>query len=90
MAFTVKTKLVLADNPPPSLTVKVMVAVPLFPLTGVIVTVRAAPEPPMTILAVGAKVVLLDATVNVNEATGVRSSPSVKANADVAEFMLII
>ena len=56
--FTVRTKvsLVLSD---PSLTVTVMVAVPLWLLAGVTVTVRFAPLPPKTMFEVGTKVVLL-------------------------------
>ena len=40
----------------PSLTVSVMVAVPVCPAAGVIVTVRLAPVPPNTMLALGTRV----------------------------------
>ena len=88
-AFTVKTKLVVEDNPPPSRTVNVMVALPVLPMTGVTVTVRDAPVPAKTILATGTSIVLLEASVTVNDVTGVRSSPTVKFNAEVAVLILI-
>ena len=81
---TSKMKLVVAVLPPPSLTVRTMVVIPLFPLVGVIVTVRAAPEPPKTILAFNTRVVLLEVPVNVNEAAGVTASPTVNGSAAVA------
>ena len=56
--FTVRTKVSLVLNEP-SLTVTVIVAVPLWPLAGVTVTVRLAPLPPKTMLAFGTRVVLL-------------------------------
>jgi hypothetical protein len=64
--FTVITKvsLVLSE---PSLTVTVMVAVPLWPLAGVNVTVRFAPLPPKTMLAFGTNVVLLLLALSVSE-----------------------
>ena len=83
---TVKTKLVDVVSPPPSVTVNVMVTVPFCPTTGVTVTVRAAPAPPKTILAEGTSVVLLDAPASDSAATGVKSSPTVKASAEVTAF----
>src|SRR5438876_8844851 len=53
-AFTVSTKLSLALRLP-SLTVTVMVAVPVWLRAGVTVTVRWAPEPPKTMLATGTR-----------------------------------
>ena len=81
-AFTVKTKLVdaVAD---PSDTVIVMVAVPLWLPAGVMVTVRLAPVPPMTMLASGTTVVLLDAAVKVRPAGGESGSLIVKPMVDV-------
>lgn len=79
-----------AVSPPPSFTVSVIVAVPPFPFTGVTVTVREAPAPPKTIFATGTRVMLLDAPVNVSEATVVRSSPTVKDSADVDDPVLIV
>jgi len=87
--FTVTVKLVVPVNPPPSLTVRVMVATPVCPVNGVTVTVRAAPVPLKTTFTVGTSMAFPEAPVTVNEANGVRSSPTVKANADVAEFTLI-
>ena len=87
--FTVKVKLVVAVKPPPSLTVSVMVATPLFPLTGVTVTVRDAPEPLKMILAVGTKATLFELPAIVSVVNGVKSSPTVNANADVAVLWLM-
>src|SRR5688572_25529806 len=74
VAFTVKTKSVdaVAD---PSDTVTVIVDVPLWLPAGVIVTVRFAPVPPNTILAVGTTAVLLDTPVSVRSAGSVSASP---------------
>ena len=88
-AFTVSTKLLVAVNPPPSVTVSEMVARPLCPVAGVTVTVRAAPVPPTTIFAVGTNVLLLETPAIVNEVSGVKSSPTVNGNAAVEVPALI-
>lgn len=76
-------KAVLAVNPPPSVTVSVMVAVPLSIDDGKTVTVRAPVDPAKTIFAVGTSTVLLEAPVTIKDATGVKSSVSVNASAEV-------
>jgi len=86
----VTVKLVAAVNPLPSFTVRVIVVVPTFPETGVSVSVREAPAPAKTILVVGANAVLLEAAVTIKDASGVRSSPTVKANGEVAVFIEIL
>jgi hypothetical protein len=82
-AVTVKTKVSLAVNVP-SLTVTVIVAVPLKFDAGVTVTVRFAPEPPNTMFAFGTNVVSLDVPLTVNEATAVSISSTVNESALVA------
>ena len=88
-AFTVSLKLVDPVSPPPSRTDNVMVVIPLFPLTGVTITVRAVPTPPKTILATGTSVVLLEAPVTVSDAAAVRSSPTVKDKEEVAVLIVM-
>ena len=70
---TVTKKLSLALFTP-SLTVTVMVAVPIWPGADVTVTVRFAPAPPKTIFAVGMSVVLSEALVRVRLLEGVPAS----------------
>lgn len=82
--FTVSEKLIGVDSPPPFITVSVMVVMPLWPVTGVRVTVRDAPVPPNVIPVLGSNVVLLETPVTVNEAAGVMESPTVKGIAEVA------
>ena len=77
-ALTVKMKLVDALSAP-SLTMSVIVAVPLWPATGVMVTVRSAPLPSTAMLASGTRVWLLLLAVTTSEA--VSESPTVKATA---------
>ena len=64
-AFTVNTKLVEAVSVP-SLTVIVMVEVPLSPATGVMTTLRSAPLPPKMILASGTNVAFDEVAERVN------------------------
>src|SRR2546425_914054 len=85
VALTVNTKLSLAVRLP-SLTVTVIVAVPLWLRAGVTVTVLLAPEPPRTMFAVGTKVGLEDAPVTVRLPAAVWASPTVKAMGAVAVF----
>ena len=68
----------------PSLTVTVIVAVPVWPLAGVIVTVRLLALPPKTIFAFGTSVVLEDPPVTTRLEAGVSASPTVNAMAGVA------
>src|SRR2546425_12725344 len=84
-AFAVNTKLSLAVRLP-SLTVTVIVAVPLWFRAGVTVTVRLAPEPPRTMFAAGTKVGLEDAPVTIRLPAAVWASPTVKAMGAVAVF----
>ena len=60
-----------------------MVEVPPFPLVGVTVTVRVAPEPPRTMPVAGINVVLLEVAVSVSEAAGVTLSPTVNDNGPI-------
>ena len=88
VALTVNTKLSLAVRLP-SLTVTVMVDVPVWLSAGVTVTVRFAPEPPKTMLATGTKVGLEEAPETVRLPTAVCASPTVKAIGAVAVFWLM-
>ena len=58
-AFTVTEKLVFVGACP-SLTVTVIVAVPVCPATGVTVTVRLAPLPPNVMFPVGTNTALFE------------------------------
>ena len=76
--LTVKTKFVDAVSAP-SLTVTVMVDVPLPPATGVMTTFRFAPlPPPKVILASGTRVVFDEVPETVNPLGCVSASPIVK------------
>lgn len=68
----------------PSLTVIVMVDVPLSPSTGVIVTVLAAPVPANEIFATGTRLTLEDVAVSSKLFNGVSASPIVKAIGSLA------
>ena len=81
-AFTVNTKLVEAVSVP-SLTVIVMVDVPLRPVAGVITALRPAPLPPKTILATGISGVFDEVADSVNAFGEVSASPTVNAIAPV-------
>src|SRR6266851_3623974 len=87
-ALTVSTKLLLALRLP-SLTVTVMVAVPVWLRAGVTVTVRLAPEPPRTMLAAGTRVGLEEARDTIRLPVAVCASPTVKAMGAVAVFWLM-
>ena len=76
-AFTVNTKLVEAVRVP-SLTVTVIVEVPLSPAAGVITALRPAPLPPKTILATGISVASEEVADSVNAFGEVWASPTVK------------
>src|SRR5467141_842228 len=74
---TVRTKFVLAVAPPPSVTVRVIVALPLCPPVGLIVNVRLDPLPPKTILALGTNAGLEDWPETIRLAAGVSASLTV-------------
>ena len=80
--MTVSTKLVLLVACP-SLTRKVMVAVPLWPGAGVTVAVRLVPLPPNTTLALGTRVGLEELAVSTRLFTAVSASLTVKASGPV-------
>src|SRR5947208_6955575 len=88
VAVTVSTKLSLAVRLP-SLTVTVMVAVPVWLRAGVAVTVRLAPEPPKTMLATGTKVGLEEVSERIRLPAAVCASPTVKGMGAVAVFWLV-
>ena len=77
-AFTVNTKLVEAVRVP-SLTVTVIVEVPLPPAAGVMTALRPAPLPPKTMLATGTSVAFDEVADSVNAFGEVWASPTVKA-----------
>jgi hypothetical protein len=83
--FTVTTKLVLVLLGP-SFTVTVIVAVPVCPAAGVTVTVRLAPDPPNTILALGISTGLDDAALNCRFAAATCASPTVNGIGPVELF----
>ncbi len=87
--LTVNKKLVLAVREP-SLTVRVIVALPVRPVAGVTVTVRLVPLPPRTMLAVGTRVGLEDPRETVKFVAEVWVSPTVNPNARVEVFWTIV
>src|SRR5688572_552025 len=89
LALTVKTKFVAAVSAP-SLTVTVIVAVPLSPVAGVMTTLRSAPvPPPKVMLAFGTKVAFDEVPESVNPLGGVSASLMVKAIAPVGVFSFV-
>ena len=88
MAFTVRTKFVEAVSAP-SLTVIVIVEVPLPPAAGVTTTLRLAPLPPKTILASGTSAAFEDVAESVKAPIAVSASPIVKAIAPVGVFSFV-
>ncbi len=88
-ALTVSTKGSLAVSAP-SLTVTVIVAVPLWFAAGVTVTVRLAPLPPNTMFAVGTSVGLDELPLSVRLPAAVSASPTVKAIAPVPVSSAIV
>ena len=89
IGLTVSANEVEADAVP-SLTVMVMVAVPLWLAPGSMVTVLFAPLPPKVMLATGTSDVLLDEAVSVSDATGVSESFIVNGIAPVAVFSVVV
>ena len=86
--FTVRTKLV-DELSVPSLTVTVIVEVPLSPAAGVITTLRLAPLPPKVMLATGTKVVFEEAADRVKLLGSVSASPMVNAIGPVGVFSFV-
>ena len=76
---TVRTNVSVAVSEP-SLTVTVMVAVPFWLAAGVMVTVRLAPLPPKTMLALGTSAVFDDEPDTVRLPAAVCASPTVNAD----------
>src|SRR5215470_18415459 len=74
----------------PSLTVMVMVAVPDWPAAGVTVTVRLAPEPPKTMLALGTRVGLEELPLRERLASGVSGSLMVNGRGEVGVFSGVV
>ena len=74
----------------PSLTVRVIVAVPLWFAAGVTVTVRFAPPPPRTRLASGTSVWSEEVAVTIRLAAAVSTSPTVTASAPVAVSSVVV
>ncbi len=91
-AVTVSTKVSEVQAPPvaASQTVRVMVVVPDWSRAGVMVTVRLAPLPPKTMLALGTSVVLDELPVTSRSAAAVSTSPTVKGMAAVAVSSAVV
>src|SRR5688572_7769990 len=88
-SLTVNTKLVVAVKAP-SLTVMVMVLVPLSPAAGVMTTCLVAPfPPPKTMLAFGTSVTLEEVAETVRPLGCVCASPMVNAIGSVGVFSLV-
>src|ERR1043166_6655942 len=88
-ARTVSTKLALVLLCP-SLTLTAIVAVPVWFVAGVTVTVRLLPLPPKTILLVGTSVGFEDPALNVRPVSGVSTSPIVNPSGTVVSFTLMV
>ena len=86
--LTVNTKLVEAVSVP-SLTVMVMVVVPLSPDAGVMTTSRLAPLPPNVILASGTRVVFEEVAERVKPLGCVYASSMVNVIAEVGVFSFV-
>src|SRR6187200_3620576 len=89
LALTVNTKFVDAVSAP-SLTVTVMVEVPLSPAAGVMTRLRLAPvPPPKVMLAFGTNVAFDEVPETVNPVGCVSASPIVKAIGPVGVFSFV-
>src|SRR5499427_489152 len=88
LALTVSRNPVLVESVP-SLTVTVIVAAPVCPATGVTVTVRLAPLPPKAMFASGTSVWFDEVPLRVRLATGVSTSPTVKAMGPAATPLVV-
>src|SRR6188508_3301116 len=87
-ALTVRTKLVEAVSVP-SLTVTVIVEVPLWPAAGVMTRLRLAPVPPKVMLAFGTNVAFDEVPETVNPVGCVSASPMVNAIGEVGVFSFV-
>src|SRR5215469_15242462 len=87
---TFSRKLVLAVAPPPSVTVSVTDAVPVWFGAGVSVTVRLEPLPPRTMLALGSKVAFEDTPATTRFVAGVSRSPTVNGMGTVEVLVRIV
>src|SRR6266436_8024762 len=74
----------------PSLTLTVIVALPVCPAAPVAVTVRFDPDPPNTMLAFGTSVGLDELPLTVKLPAAVSTSPTVKLNGPAVPPMLIV
>src|ERR1043166_699083 len=83
---TVKTNVSLALCVS-SLTVTGMIALPVWLVAGVIVTVLLAPLPPKTMLGLGTREVLLELPVRIKLFSGVSISATVNGIAEVGVFI---
>ena len=86
--FTVSTNVSVPVSEP-SLTVTVMVAAPFWFASGVTVTVRFAPLPPNTMLALGTSAVFDDEPLTVRLPAAVCASLTVNATAPVASSLMV-
>src|SRR4051812_5468647 len=73
-----------------SLTLKVMVALPVCPFAAVTVTVRLGPLPPKVMLLAGTRVGFDELALKVRFAGAVSGSPTVKLRGPVVPFTLIV
>ena len=87
---TTTTKLLLDAAPAGSVTVTVIVELPLRPATGVIVRLRFVPLPPKTMFVFGARLGLDDLPVTTRLATGDSPSPIVNGIGGVVVFSGVI
>ena len=86
MTVSVKLAFVVKE---PSLTVRVMVAEPVWLGAGIIVTERLVPLPPSTMLEFGTRVKFAELAETVNVAAGVSTSPTVKGIAVVTVSSIV-
>lgn len=77
----------VAVSPPPSVTVRVIRAVPVCSRAGVRAMVRLAPLPPSTRAASGTRAALSELAVTISAVATVSASPTVKAVAGRAVFL---
>ena len=86
---TVRRKLLLALSGP-SLTITVIVAVPVWFVAGVTRMVRLEPLPPKLMLATGVSVGFDDAALRVSAAAALSGSPMVNGRSAVAWFLEMV
>ena len=89
MGLTVSTNMALASSAP-SLTVTVIVAVPVWLAKGVTATVRLGPLPPKVMLPTGTSPGLEELPDTVRVSAAVSTSSTVNARAAVAVSSLIV